>query len=622
MERNTLKWANIKHKALMSVDAFLTGPYQISAKSFEKLTENPNAADRLVLGRLGQAVGKLAEVFGTGLAMYGLSLPGDKGPFAAGLTLVLSAQAVSDHISNTNGSGVQQEVEIKLGEITPHLKAIRSSLVGNKLGISRQEIEGLTSIGRSVYSTELNPQRIDTAGYIGLSLASGLASIAYGDIALGATLVALGIAGPVLGKKFYYEADVVRAAKSRAAYVVKKWNLFSKLKNDHVRMTNTTNAISKIPEILIGLRYFFGGSENVLPAFYGIKQGLVGLKGVLTKQRSREDAKRTAAIVEHVIDKITQKPFIATKTRWNEHVVEQGIKTLDNPPFENGIVISDFIATLPSGEKTDLLPISLAVPAGGSAIIKAESGSGKSATMLSLLHLYEHDGSLFLVKDGRSTDVHEFGDKSEIQKRILLVKDELIEKSSTVTDLLSPYYLITHAEEYQRQFTDTKFSPDLVEIAWGMPDGLLEAEIEKIENGEEGIFPLNMRDMIVKIHDDRAQWVNDHLNAMGGNLAESKVHAERVFEDLSDGEKKRMMTAIAAAACKAKAADVIILDEPLANIDEKNKKLELQALRSLQDMNKEMALIIISHEHISELQETLNNAQVVKLEKNGNGSAH
>ena len=303
---------------------------------------------------------------------------------------------------------------------------------------------------------------------------------------------------------------------------------------DHIKMTNKLNFLSRTPEILFAIKFITDKGGNLLATFNGLKEGLTGLSGMLSFQRSRENSRRSVEIATHLINAITTKPFIATPQRWREHVETYGINKIDELPFDNGIIVDNFKAVIPSGEETSLEPFSFKIQSGNSVILQAGSGEGKSVTLMGIMHLLENSGSIHIVENGVARDVHSFSGNDELSRKILLVTEEGLNGTERISDIFKHAFETSHRDLFLSQI-DKKTSAMLLEVAWRMGDSLLEAEINKLHNGEKAVFPKKMLAKLMELREIRNLWVNENLKEAGGNMSKDRVNAERVFGSLSSG---------------------------------------------------------------------------------------
>jgi len=598
-------------RLLLEADRKICGENQLPATFYERISGDQTEAEQLARGRVTVAAGTAIEIAGTGLATFGLSKEVPPSVFALGTVLNVLGGMIKMNAMNENGTKWTLMLRHKLDLLGVHGAAVEAALID--AGISDEEVRGLYSLPRDVYNSELTSFNSQRARNTLRPISSGIAMAGYGDYVTAGVVTMLGLSSFPVGEYFYKQADKFRAAQSRAGQTAKHIPYQRKVLGDHIGMTNKINFVGHTPEILFAVKYLFDTGGNVLAAFNGLQQGLEGLSGTLSFQRSRESSRRTVEIATNLIKTISDRPFIATPQRWNEHVSENGACILSNIPIKDGLVVTGFKAFLPSGERTSLAPLNLTVSCGESVVLRAESGTGKSVTLMALMHLLEHEGGLHIVQNSQAVDVHTMAGPSELSDKIALITEEGINGTERVADLFRKPFQESHIELFNEHTNN--YDQMLVEVAWQMTDNLLEAEIKKIQEGEKGVFPHNMLRSLQEIRDTRSIWVNEILDKQGGNIATKSVRAQRVFSTLSAGERRRLLVAVAEATVDVGGKVAIILDEPLAHLDVKNRKLQLERLRLMQERNEPVALILVSHENVEELQTGLNHCQIVNLEK-------
>jgi energy-coupling factor transporter ATP-binding protein EcfA2 len=601
---------NLWKSTIFGLDRRICGENQIPALSFEKLGGDKEEAVVLAWDRIKLAIATGIEIFGRGLATFGLSSKAPPAIFGLSAGLIVASGMYRIHEKNNSGSRWSLLLLNKVSGLGPHRRAVEATLIN--AGIATEEVEGLFNLSNNVYNAELAGVNLQKWRDSLIPVSSGVAMSMYGDYLSALVVTILGLSSFPLGEKFYRESNVVRAAESRAGRSAKIGEYIKKVQREHIAMTDKVNFLSYTPELLFALKYLTK-SGNALPALYGFQQGLQGLTGVLNSQRIRESTKRTTEIAMHLVEAISNRPFIATPQRWREHVKEARDNDLPGVGLRNGLVIRNFTAQLPTGEKTGLAPISVEAALNSAVIIRAESGAGKSVTLMGIMHLLEHAGSIFIIKKGKKVNVHSLKGPEEVAQEILLVTDEGVNENDRVADLFKEYFLESNEGMYEAH--RRKNDPLLTELAWKMADNLLEKEIEKLEKSEKGVFPKTMESVLREIRDQRNLWVSGCLSKQGGNIASEGIKPERVFSTLSAGEKRRMLVAVAEVAVLSRPRTAVILDEPLAHLDSKNRELQLRALKRIEEGKSPVALLIVSHENIEELESSLNNCQMVEIKK-------
>lgn len=594
---------------LLDADKIVCGENQIPASLYFLLSNNALETTKLATGRVSVAAGAALEIAGKSLMTFGLSANAPESVFVVGTGLNIVGGWIAAHNKNENGSLWNLLLNSTLSRLGPHRSAVETAL--NKAGITKQEIESLDNLPNDIYTSELNASNIDRWKNAAVPIGSGTAMVAYGDPVVGLVVSGLGLASFPIGGHFYKESNLVRAAKSRAGKSARLNHYVKDVQKEHVQMTDKLNLLQYTPQALFAIKFLAGGG-NILPALFGLREGLMGLSNVLSAQRTRESTKRTAEIATHLILAIATEPFIATPQRWKDHVEKSGVTELCPVPFENGIVLRDFSAINASGNATSLAPINLEVSSGSAVILKADSGSGKTVALMGLMHLYENQGSVHIIKDGIATDVHELSGPDEIANRILYITNEGVGKNDRIADLVSQYFLEEHHELHLEHLGE--YNPTEVELAWKIADNLLESEIAKLEKQEIGVFPESMLGTLIEIRLKRNEWIKTNLSLMGGNIAKKDIDGQRTFGSLSAGEKERLLVFIASLAAKSSHRTAIILDEPMAHLDNRNREYQLAVLARIQEMENSPALIIVAHDDADVLKKGLKNCQMRDLE--------
>lgn len=593
------------------IDEAICGDYQIPASELERLTEDPARAAELRNGRRQLLAGVAMEAAGVGLSTYTLSNPKYAPLYALATVLSMTGTITQARASNKNGCLWGAALREKVSELGAYAAPVEAALVN--AGFAEDEIH-LASLHDKAYTTELSYIRLQLVRRLLNPLSSAAGMAAYGDEVFAGIVAGIGLAGIPIGEAFYRESNVYRAAKSRVARAAKHAPFLAQLDREHINMTTRSNALKTVGDVVFATKYLLDPYGKTAASLKGIPEALGGLVGPLAFQRSRESAKRQVGVAKQVIETLTSKPFIATQSRYEEHVAEQGVTVVPSPPIDDGILIDKFKAVLPSGEDTEMEPFSLAVAKGETAVLRAESGTGKSITLMALLHLLEHTGSVHLVTHGEAKDAHEFGSRAEIAKNILLVTEEGLVGTERIADRFRTLFEQTHQDLLAAHLK--KWDRTMVEVAWRTADNLLETEIKKLDDGQRSVFPAKMQTVLEEIRRERNQWVQEQLKRQNGNLSRGRITPQRVYGTLSPGEQSSLNFEVAKTMIEATTPKVVIFDEPLAHLDEKNRKLQLERLRALQESSESVALLIVSHGDLQELTEGLPRVSVVLLHEN------
>ena len=635
-----------------SVDRALIGSTQVPAEKFSDISGDSDGGKRIARRRRLVAAGAGMEISGRAMAVAGLESSRTT-VFVAGSLLAMAGMQAQRMLTNRIGGEWSMALQEKVDSLGAYKGPVNAALINN--GIAAEEAEAIGTLPFEVYTTEFfNSQQTHLRNIINPLVLAGVTT-GFEDYKTSALLLIAGAAYFPISNKIH-ERDKMRSAKVRAGRSSRSREYIKRTFEEHYRNTDSTNAASHIPESLATSLIATGKAVANISTLYAFRL-LGGYNELMGDQRNRDASGRTTEIATKFIDTTSNEPFI-TEERWKEHVDTTGIDLFSPAPFYDGVVIEDFIAKSPTGESTKLSPLNLEIPAGGAAILQAESGKGKSLTLMALMHLFEHRGSVRIIENSVGLDVHLLDGQEELAEKFLYITEATLNKSARIADLFKDSFMVLEDDLYQEQ--QKKHDPLNVEVAWTMADNLLESEIMKIEENKPSIFPEIMHEDLKMLWTKRKTWIEDYLKEQGGNL--TSITADRVFDTLSDGEKRRMIAEIAYWASKTKKRNLIILDEPLAGLDKgdtadkelhienllsflelkmqtqdaitleellvgldidtsdsesqntSNKELQIRTLRRMQDENN-AALLLVSHDNIEELQERLNNCSLVTLEQ-------
>lgn len=592
-----------QHKVLHLLDRGICGEFQIPAFKLEELSSDSRASTKLARRRVAEAVGTFLEVAGRGIATFGISGTEPHILFFGGTLLVVAGGSLRFHTRARSGAQWSQTLQETLIGLGPHKTAAMGTLVDK--GISEEELRSIGGLPQSISLAEGAHPVLSRARYVLTPMGSGIGMILAGNDIVGPLLAGTGLAAIPFGERSYKKSSR-RRAKLRLATSARHGRYVKRLLKDGSRQSDRLNISSYIPEGGLLFAYLANLGGNALQNVYGITQGARDFGNAMNIQNQREAARRDTEIATILINTISNKPFIATPQRWREHIAEAGVAVFSEIPFKNGIVIRDFRAQTPAGEYVKLAPITMEVPANGAAVLRAESGDGKTITLMGIMHLLEHKGSVCLVKDGEVIDVHSLSGPKDINENIVYIAKDDINEHDRVVDLFKTYFQESHMALFNEQMSRHQ-DKDMMEAAWTTADNLLEQEITKLKSESSG----SMLHDFKKLREKRNMWVKHKLHEQGGNIAD--ITPDRVFGTLSEGEKRRVIVAMADVATQVRKRVAVILDEPLANLDEKNKARQIEMLRRIQE-RQSVALIVISHDNIPALQEGLNNCQVINLE--------
>lgn len=599
-------------KVIFKLDELLCNKYCVPAKYYQAMNGDVDTAINIAKKRFVDLSVEILEEVGIGLTTYGLAKQGHINIFISGTVTEISARMMSMHLCNSTAAEWDLALNHKIQQLRRFRPAINSLLIDS--GISSEEVYQLYSLPRKIYVTDLRKVVSKEIKKILGPVIVASAMFAYGDYWTAIGVLAIGLSAIPISKQFH-NFDKQRINSSRIAVSAKNLKFQKLLFKKHVWLTNAVNFMAEMPKILFAIKYIQQTVNNNLAALNGITRGLKSLSASLSAQRQKEVHHRNTEIAIHLINSITSKPFIATEKNWQRHISDKGI---DRSPkvkdFEKGIIIQNFKAITPSGMDVNMREINVSVKASEAVILEGSSGIGKSSTLMALLHLLEHKGEVYLVKNGKTKNIHELSGIDEVRKNIAYVTLDDLEPNDKLVDLFKEIYKRINRKEYEIQ--KLKYGIMMTEVAWSTADNLLQKEINKLRNSEKCTFPIQMLEDLIELRSERNKWVDAWINQQNGNLLKEEVNSQRVLTSLSSGEQRRMMVAVANAEVEYGEKLAVIIDEPLANLDSKNRQLQIQRLRTMQNAQSPVALIIVSLDYIDELKKGLKACQRVKLEDN------
>ena len=592
-----------------SLDQRLCGEYLLPAKYYEELSGDKKGAKRIALGRKFVAAGVFVEALGRSSVTHGLET-GSVPFIGLGTFVSIAGGMMQTSIKNRIGARWSLLLNEKIGRLGPHTSAISEILDSNN--IPPEEVAQLDGLPTDVYNAEFKSPKLEQIKNVLIPMICGAAIGLDGNYL---SALAISVAGglTIPTGNIIYKKHLERTAKKRVGVAALHVQYMKNVWREHVRMTDKMNFTTYISDLIIA-GVAMSGKKDYGPSIYAGLTGLKGFINILYAQKDREEAKRITKTARHLIEGLSMDHFLITPDAWQRHKESQGVDIYQGElPFRDGIVIKDFVAQKPSGKETQLKPLNLKVSKNKAVVLQAASGSGKSMTLMALMHLYEHRGSVHLIKDEQMTDVHALSGPEELSKNIVLITEDQLNDKDRIVDLFKPYFKEAYDDLYQEQIKKYKGQDRLsMEVAWLTADTLLEGELKKKISD---VFPSYMKKDLIELRDKRNEWANAFIRERKGNL--KKITAEkRTFGTLSAGERQSMMVLVAQVASEIKPRVAVILDEPLAGLDKKEKKRQLKELRKIKEKT---ALIIVSHDNIKALRRKLDNCPVINLNPKAHG---
>lgn len=128
--------------------------------------------------------------------------------------------------ANKNGTIWRTALDEKISDLGVHTAQVEATLVD--AGFTAEDIH-LPSLMNEIYLTELKYPQLQSVRRILIPLSSAASMAAYGDYLLAGVVAGIGLASIPIGKAFYRESNVYRAAKVRVAQAAKHAPFLEKL---------------------------------------------------------------------------------------------------------------------------------------------------------------------------------------------------------------------------------------------------------------------------------------------------------------------------------------------------------------------------------------------------------
>ncbi len=600
----------MKKSILFKFDTSWCGNHQVPAFLLFKISGQSRLAQTLARLRSYLALSLIGELLGYFLITLGLLAHRPLWIFLTGIVLKTSGELIGAFLQNKSGTFLSIELQKYLIKVSTHSNEIRSILADR--GCSEAEINAIQSLSSDVYQAELNGYQRSRILNTGTPLACSFGMLMNGDIITALIVAALGALSFPIGERFFKENIFRKESELRLGQAAQLFPYIEKIYKDHVQLTVKVNFLSQLPLLLFAFRFLWNGTGQLLSSFFGLTQGLIGLTGTLAFQKSRAAAIRTTATTSHLIDALSSPHLIVTSRRWEEHCQVRAQKGKSEAyELQDGFIFQNFCPFVPLQEKA-VFSVSCAIPLGGICLLRAPSGKGKSTFLSALTHLIEHTGDLILAIHGQYINIHTLS-REEFDRKIFFFREDSVDKSARLVDLFKN---ITYPQcRYYLKNAQVSFNSLLVDLAWKAPDNLIELEIKHIEEGKPSVFSNHMLDFLKNMRKKQILLVCSILQKAGGNLSTDRIYPERHFSTLSSGEKRRVATLIALEACRTlKDISLVILDEPLAHLDEGNMHYQIQSIKEMQKLSTSPAILLISHHFINEIKEQLTRVQELSFD--------
>jgi len=611
-ESKCLQW-------LLYFDKAWCGPTQLSAFWIEQITAVSSNARKLAFTRLLLASVLLFELAGYFLITLGLAIKAGFFLFVVGIALKIGGGIAGALFQNIAGSIWSIELHRILASLKPYSQEINASL--SDRGCSETEVQALYLLPSEIYQSEISSYRKACLLNLGAPLSAGAALLITGDFFSSLLIIGLGVASFPIGEQFFKKFTFRSESKMRLGRSAAMVEFLKQVYREHFVQTVQVNFISQVPLLLFAIRFLLNGGSALLASFFGYTQGLIGLSGTLAFQRSRVSSLKSTETATHLFHALSNKDLLFTPSNFKHHVSQSVVGPPPSEKIEDGVALHHFMAVTSSRRKFQALsPINCLIPAGEVALLQAQSGKGKTTLLMALKHLLNHEGELFFISESKWTNVHVLS-QERLQEQIFYYNEENTDKGARLVDLFKDVLLKVLEPLYRSMHQ--QFDPLFTDLAWNIADNLLEQEILALRGGKESTFPKSMLGALIEMQYARYSFIRNILHEQRGNLQAPHLIPERIFSTLSSGEKRRFVVLLALELAKVKLArreqaciKLMILDEPLAHLDQENMEIQIETIakmQQLQPLHLAPSIFIISHHFTDELAQGLRGVQCVRL---------
>lgn len=602
---------------IIKLDAWWCVNTQIAACLFDNITSDKNDL-RLSKLRCFTILCTFCEILGYFFLTLGFFSSQPYWILITGLCFKVFGGILSSYFQNRSGVILSLQLQSTLRYLRSHGQEIRSLLVNS--GCTEAEINSISTLPSEAYQTELSSYRRSFCINLGAPLACSVALLFNQDYITALIVMFLGLSAFPLGELFFKQHAFRNESELRLGKSAHLIEFIKKAYNDHVFLTLQVNLLSQLPLLFFVMRFMWSDTGNLLASFFALSQGLIGLTGTLSFQRSRVTSQRTVATAKHLIEAISSPAFIITESRWIEHTQHKNTLKPDffqTKEIENGVIFSQFSTNLPgnSSSSKTLKPFTCIIPGGAVGILQAPSGQGKSTFLLSLMHILEHSGDLYFINDNTRINVHALT-RDTFEKMIFFFREEEVEKSARLIDLFKRI-LEEDLDDIKREMKRL-YGDMLSNLVFEAADNLIEQEINSIKQGKQTVFPKQMLENLQQLRYNRSALLQNILTNASGNLSTPQIYPERLFATLSSGEKRRLVSLLAFESAKRNSCiRLLILDEPLTHLDASSVNNQLYILKKIQKLPSPPSVLLISHQFVEDILATLQPSLLIH--HNGDG---
>jgi ABC-type cobalamin/Fe3+-siderophores transport system ATPase subunit len=585
----------------LQFDRLWCGRSLLAAKRLLPLEDDPKSAIKLAKLRLLSALALILELFGLFLLLSG-ALQGNKLLFAIGVATKIASHLYAGYLHNHSGTTITLSINNVINFLNCYQREFGGLL--NKKGLTDAEIKGISLLPHELYAAELNSYPYAYYLHLWTPLICAMALTLQGNSIMALCIGFLGLAAIPLGRWFYKQFAFRQQRELRLAETAGAMGYIETSYQKHLRLTLFVNAFAQLPLALFTAMLLLNINVSVWAGYLAITMGLSGLSGLLAFQKLRVSSQHAVEKASHLLDALCSEEFLISHSRWQGHV-RKSSSLPDVIEMDHGIILHNFAPTAFGSSKASKL--TMVLPSGDICLLQAPSGYGKSTLVLALLHLVEHTGDFYIVRNAEAINIHSLSQQA-IGEKIVFIRWEDLPPSARLIDLFREP--LQHRLQKTYDAAAKLFGVELVNLAFKGSDNLIQEEIAVLKKAKKSPFPAAMLPDLLEMRNQKERIVSDILQE---GLNSEKITPERVFCTLSDGEQRRVVNLLTIETALARVdAPLVIFDEPLTHLDAGNVAWQLEQIHRLQRAQNH-SILIISHHHVEEIRGALHKVAQVSL---------
>lgn len=578
-------------RLLYWTDARICGNQRIPAA--EIYPYDRSAARRFAHDRQNELGLIAAQALGSYLVLRGMTAPGPERVIEIPLGIALRLGAVSLETSiRTRNSNYLKTLLKDLLPHTPYGKRTVEALM-LAAGVSLEQIDTIDNIPTQAGMMERGDgtdggeiRRVARWTQVGANAATLPLEWA----------IPLGISGTILSDiigEYVQRRLKRRRLHSNIAYAVDNPEWRKQAERWHTRTLVLNKMFGAVPMAVAQLSTLL--TRSTAGSYAAISGGLAPLTAAnATAYATEEKGLQQKAIVAF-LRAYNSPPFIFTDHRLQAHFAAAGCL----PPEdlgENTLHGESLRVTslLPHAfdQNKAIEPISFLASIGRPIVIGGPNGTGKTSVFYAICHRLEHTGTVQLEKiewkevwpypQHIAYDIHSLGSHEAIDREIMMVHPNLLQKAHTVPDLFISLYEELYPELYEKY--QKEVARHHIEVAYRMPDRLLMQAIYDSQHSAHPTFPKQAAPMLEELHTSRRQWLRDECYRYGHII--EPFRGKDPLSDIhtwSPGQRQTLVNFIGF--LYAPYRHILLWDEPTANLDSYMSEQTLLAIKELSQKN-------------------------------------